>query len=148
MWPTHFAVPLPPSTRVNRWQTSTDLIPLPTALLPDTLQQMLVLDRLSSHDLVSARLLLRLTRESGHWGFRSAVPEYAPFAYSLAGAAAQKLGADGPQPGRGLALAGAQGACRPPMCLPEAVTGAGCTLGLPPPALPKPDSALPAYLQT
>ena len=47
--------------------------------------QMLALDRVSAHDLVTARLLLALMRESGHWGFRSAVPEYAPFAYSLAG---------------------------------------------------------------
>ena len=46
---------------------------------------MLVLDRLASHDLATARLLLTLMRESGHWAFRSAMPEYAPFAYSLAG---------------------------------------------------------------
>jgi hypothetical protein len=63
--------------------------PLPANRMPSNRPlppQMLVLDRLCSHDLVSARLLLCLMRESGHWGFRSAVPEYAPFAYSLAGA--------------------------------------------------------------
>lgn len=48
--------------------------------------QMLTLDRLAARDLVTARLLLLLMAQSGHWAFRSAVPEYAPFAYSLAGA--------------------------------------------------------------
>ena len=47
--------------------------------------QMLTLDRLAAHDLVTARQLLSLMVESGHWAFKSAVPEYAPFAYSLAG---------------------------------------------------------------
>ena len=47
---------------------------------------MLALDRLAAHDLAGARLLLRLMRESGHWAFARAAPEYAPFAYSLAGA--------------------------------------------------------------
>lgn len=99
--------------------------------------QMLILDRLAAHDLVSARLLLTLTRESGHWAFKSAVPEYAPFAYSLAG---------------GCRLPLCNGACaRPASCnmrfapcsLAHALSSFGCTgcrgnkvnpsLGPPPP---------------
>lgn len=47
--------------------------------------QVLVLDRLVSGDLVTARFLLTAMKASKHLGVSQALPEYAPFAYSLAG---------------------------------------------------------------
>ncbi len=44
----------------------------------------MILERLSSADLVTSRLLLTALRDAQHWTFKQALPEYAPFAYSLA----------------------------------------------------------------
>jgi hypothetical protein len=46
--------------------------------------QALVLDRLANGDLLTARSLLQLMVDSHHMQHPAAVPEYAPFAYSLA----------------------------------------------------------------
>jgi hypothetical protein len=46
--------------------------------------QALVLDRLANGDLLTARTLLQLLLDSKHLQSPAAVPEYAPFAYSLA----------------------------------------------------------------
>jgi hypothetical protein len=48
------------------------------------LLQALLLDRLANGDLLTARTLLQLLLDSRHLQSPAAVPEYAPFAYSLA----------------------------------------------------------------